>query len=209
MVATGTHIQCSAQAPGAFETNLQAAPLHSDSIVVHQGAQLVSASPVKKNSNPVPSTPHSQIRRRRPADMFAKSSPLLAPKAQGQELICNPATSFGSPLISIGSNTDAMLDRLKLGDEILPELRALVRTVRSSRWEAVFMSPKWNLARGQAAMLSNALLADLQVGMVPFSPDAIILKVSYVPFFSSLIEIYLLCSADRQYLPPSSSCLAF
>ncbi|KAJ8584816.1 hypothetical protein M405DRAFT_844924 [Rhizopogon salebrosus TDB-379] len=108
--------------------------------------------------------------------MFAKSSPLLAPKAQGQELICDPTTSLGSPLISIGSNTDTMLDRLKLGDEILPELQVLVRTVHSSRWEAVFMSLKWNLACGQAAMLSNALLADLQVGMVLFSPDAIILK---------------------------------
>jgi len=188
MVATGARIQCSAQAPGAFVTNLQAAPLHSDSIAVRQGAELAATSPAKlKNPNPVPSTPHSQIRRRRPADMFAKSSPLLAPKAQDRELICDP-TILRLPLISIGPNTNAALDQLELGDEILPKLRALARTVRSSRWEAVFMSPKWNLAPGHAAILSNALLADLQVGIAPFNPDAIILKVRHVSFFTSLFS---------------------
>lgn len=78
---------------------------------------------------------------------------------------------FGPALISLGPNTDAAIDRFKLGDEILPKLRALTGTVRSSQWEAIFRSPQWDLTYKQAFVLSRALLADLVQGM-PTNPEA-------------------------------------
>ncbi|KAG2029233.1 hypothetical protein BDR03DRAFT_1018706 [Suillus americanus] len=68
----------------------------------------------------------------------------------------------GSPLISIGPYTDAALNQLKLGDKNLLKLRTLVAAVHSSRWEAVFRSPSWDLTYEQASILSYALLMDLQ-----------------------------------------------
>jgi hypothetical protein len=92
----------------------------------------------------------------------------------------------GLPLISIGPYTDAALDRLKLGNENLPKLRTLVAAVCSSRWEAVFRSPTWDLTYEQASILSNALLMDLQVGVRDINPEAAKWKVSHSPFFASL-----------------------
>lgn len=131
MVATGAHIQCSAQAPDVFASALQA-----------------------------------------PSDVNVANMPSAA--------ICHAATSttqhqirqsVGPALISVGPNTDAVLDRFKLGDQILPKLRVLATTIHSSQWESVFRSPKWDLSYKQASLLLKALLADLQG--VPVNPDVI------------------------------------
>ncbi|KAF9231996.1 hypothetical protein BU15DRAFT_81740 [Melanogaster broomeanus] len=74
---------------------------------------------------------------------------------------------YGPPIISIGPHTDAVIDRFKLGDEVLPKICELVCSIRSSHWEAVFRSPKWDLTYEQAANLTSALRADLKVAPVP------------------------------------------
>ncbi|KAI6033555.1 hypothetical protein BKA83DRAFT_108402 [Pisolithus microcarpus] len=70
--------------------------------------------------------------------------------------------ALSSPLISIGPNTDAVLDHFSLGDEVLPCLHVLVGTVCSSRWEVVLRAKPWNLTYKQASNLSRALLADIK-----------------------------------------------
>ena len=71
-------------------------------------------------------------------------------------------TIYDPPIISIGPHTDAVLDRFKMGDEVIFKLRHLMSTVRSSRWEAVLRSPKWDLTFEQAVNIAKALNADLQ-----------------------------------------------
>jgi len=78
--------------------------------------------------------------------------------------LTNPAI-FPPTLVSIGPNTDAVLDRFKMNDDVLPRLRTLSSTVHSSRWEAVLRSHQWNLPYEQAANLSRALNADTQGSM--------------------------------------------
>lgn len=180
MVATGARIQCSAQAPDTFSTNLQSPLLHSDSAAIRRGVELAAESA----NRTTPLTPRSEMRQRRPADVFTKAVPLVAAPSQGQ--FARNLSMVGSPLISIGPYTDAALDRLKLGDENLPKLRTLVAAVRSSRWEAVFRSPTWDLTYEQASILSDALLMDLQVGVRDINPEAAKWKVSHSPFFAFL-----------------------
>lgn len=208
-VAAGARIQCSALAHQAF-ANLQAPLQHSDSAAIRRVAEL-AASPEKKTANSMPkSEPHSQVRRRRrPADIFAESAPLVPANTQGRESVCDPVI-FGPLLISIRPNTDAALDQLGLRDSVLPRLRILVGTVRSSRWEAMFRGPQWDLGYEQAATLSNALFADLQVGVASFNPEVVKLKVGssfLLPFYAN--QFIFACSPDHRCLTPSSSFLAF
>lgn len=65
-------------------------------------------------------------------------------------------------IVSIGPQTDAALDWFKLSDSLVPRLRDMARTTRSSRWEATLRSPAWGLSSRQAVGLSNAILADLK-----------------------------------------------
>jgi len=112
-----------------------------------------------------PSTPTSarqcSTRQRRPADMFLYGDNI---KFSEPFSVVIPADSpvSDSPLISMGPNTDAVLDRFNLGDDILPRLHLLVSMVRSSRWEAVLRSTPWDLTYEQASNLSNALVSDLK-----------------------------------------------
>lgn len=127
------------------------------SAAIRQGVEWATSV----GTNPNPSTPHSRIRQRRPADVFASDK---GPGAifSAQSELNHDVQKFDPPLISIGPNTDSALDRFNLGDELLPKLRVLVSTVRSSRWESVFRSQQWDLTYDQALVLSRALLTDLQ-----------------------------------------------
>jgi hypothetical protein len=153
----------------------------SPSAAIREG--VVEAMSTATKTPPLSSLPH-QVRQRRPADAFLaarvpnKLSGLRS-SGKGQESLHN-ANVFGPALISLGPNTDAAIDRFKLGDEVLPKLRALAGTVRSSRWEAVFRSPQWDLTYEQAFVLSKALLADLQ-GMPTSNPEFV--KVSKLVLF--------------------------
>lgn len=65
-----------------------------------------------------------------------------------------------APIISIGLNTDRVLDRFQLDDSLIPHLRVLASTVRSGRWEETLCTPDWGLSYEQAAKLADALLLD-------------------------------------------------
>ncbi|KAF8441340.1 hypothetical protein L210DRAFT_824634, partial [Boletus edulis BED1] len=100
-------------------------------------------------------------RQRRPAEAFLYEAaenfpepiPLVLPtETEPKKLV----------LISIGPNTDAVLDRFNLGDEVLPTLHSLITRVRSSRWEVALRSSPWNLTYEQATNLAGALAADLK-----------------------------------------------
>ncbi|KAG2126224.1 hypothetical protein DEU56DRAFT_758971 [Suillus clintonianus] len=152
-------------APKSFLKNLQnsspavAGSKQPNSAAIREGAEWAAKVATKVN----PLTPRSQIRQRRPADVFnANSDP--GPIFRGQPLteLYRDVHKFEPPLISIGPNTDTALDQFKLGDDTLPKLRLLVSTVRSSRWESVFRSQKWDLTYEASFGLSRALLADLR-----------------------------------------------
>lgn len=69
---------------------------------------------------------------------------------------------FGGAIISIGPHTDATLDRFHLPDTLVPRLRNLSTTVRSSKWEATLRTTSWALSFEQASNLSKAMVADIK-----------------------------------------------
>ena len=71
------------------------------------------------------------------------------------------ADGFQGAIISIGPETDAIIDRFGLDDSLVPHLRVLTRQVRSSRWETVLRTPKWGLSYEQSANLAGAMRADI------------------------------------------------
>ncbi|KIK13750.1 hypothetical protein PISMIDRAFT_118264 [Pisolithus microcarpus 441] len=96
-----------------------------------------------------------------PADAFLNAANTLS--LDPTPLSISPDQSAPSSLlISIGPNTDAILDCFSLGDEVLPHLYVLVGTVHSSHWEVVLRAKPWNLTYEQASNLSRALLADIK-----------------------------------------------
>ncbi|KAG2108126.1 hypothetical protein BD769DRAFT_1675384 [Suillus cothurnatus] len=76
----------------------------------------------------------------------------------------------GSPIISIGPHTDAVLDRFKMSDEVILKLCALTSTVHISHWQAVLRSKEWAFTFEQAANLVKALNADLQLQKLDMNP---------------------------------------
>ncbi|KAG1881213.1 hypothetical protein F4604DRAFT_1922222 [Suillus subluteus] len=139
MVATGAHIQCSAQSPQAFSDSLQVKaqskilPIDIPSVAIHA---------------------------------FVPGDNNMGPLFSGQEL---SGPKFGPPLISIGANTDAALDRL------------------------VFRSPRWDLTYEQATILSKALLTDLQVQLevIKYRSSSVLtvtLKVLRILVFKTMVS---------------------
>ncbi|KAG2058978.1 hypothetical protein BDR06DRAFT_1003624 [Suillus hirtellus] len=146
LVATGAYIMCSAQAPKTFVKNLQTLSLaHADSkkllsAAICKGVEW-AASVATKASN---LTPCLQICQCQQAEVFiADRDP--GPTFSAQWELTHDATSFNPPLISIGSNMDAILDHFKLGDEVSSKLCLLIQTVRSSHWESVLRAQAWDL----------------------------------------------------------------
>ncbi|KAG1764089.1 hypothetical protein EV702DRAFT_1051461 [Suillus placidus] len=206
MVATGAHIQCSAQSPEAFANDFQAQaqskilPSDIPSAAIREGVELAISTAKKP-------TAHShRIRQRRLTEVYVPGDKNAGPLFSGQELSHAAEAKFGPALISIGANTDATLDRLGLGDEILLKLRILIGTTRSSRWEAVFRSPKWNFTYEQATILSKALLTDLQVQ--PVVIKVTFSKVTFSKYSTLLLVIRPPLSKSSALLqvirPPSS-----
>jgi hypothetical protein len=83
-----------------------------------------------------------------------------------QNVTANPphessADGFHGAIISIGPETDAVIDHFNLDDNLVPHLRVLTRQVRSSRWEAVLRTPQWGLSYEQSANLARAMRADI------------------------------------------------
>ena len=74
------------------------------------------------------------------------------------------ADGFGGIIISLGPNTDNILNWFQLDDSLVPRLHVLTRKVCSTRWEAVLRTPHWGLTYEQASNLSRAMLADINGG---------------------------------------------
>jgi hypothetical protein len=158
MSATSARIQCSACSRRQFRSDLEVnAHVATLSPAIREGRALALA---KSNETPSakPFPGENKIRQRRYADAF-----LLAPEPKLKPAKPTGETaSFGSPLISIGPHTDAMLDRFKMGDVVLLRLHELVGSVRSSRWEAVLRSSEFGLTYDEASTLTSALLMDIR-----------------------------------------------
>ena len=75
-------------------------------------------------------------------------------------------TGLMCAIISIGLQTDRALDELDLDDLLIPHLRQLVSTVRSSKWESTLCSSGYGLQPDEAAHLKIALLEDLAGGIL-------------------------------------------
>ncbi|KAG1836618.1 hypothetical protein F4604DRAFT_1943019 [Suillus subluteus] len=144
---TGARIQCSAHSPRQFQRDFVIAALSKSRMPPNPKSAAVKHATALASSGSVGSP---KIKQRRNADAFLLS---------GTNAVPDPKVF--APLLSIGPNTDAMLDRFKIGDEAILKLRDLIVTVRSSRWEVVLRSPKWDLTYEQAANLTKALHADL------------------------------------------------
>jgi hypothetical protein len=114
------------------------------------------------NAGASPQSPLPTLRpRSRPAAAFELGRAIVPQLVDSPTLSLHDRPKFCPPLISIGPHSDVVLDKFKLGDDILPRLHTLLGTVRSSLWEDVLKSPEWNLSREQAVFLTRALLADV------------------------------------------------
>jgi hypothetical protein len=69
---------------------------------------------------------------------------------------------FKGTIISIGPQTDAILNWFKLDDKLIPQLCVLTHQVQNTQWESVLRMPQWGLSYEQASSLSGAMLADLK-----------------------------------------------
>ncbi|KAI6012301.1 hypothetical protein BKA83DRAFT_16703, partial [Pisolithus microcarpus] len=166
--------------PGAEEDEQHLSP----SAAIRETVKFVPS--IKKPQPPgMPTTSLHQCstRQRRPADAFLNAANTLS--LDPTPLSISPdQLAPSSLLISIGPNTDAILDRFSLGDEVLPRLHVLVGTVRSSRWEVVLRAKPWNLTYEQASNLSRALLADIKG-----TPEFRIMMQTTYPTLSALLRI--------------------
>jgi hypothetical protein len=147
--------------------------------------------------------PHVTVRRPKlvsvPTSELSTSASYLSLEASAQAPFSalpriRPPVSLIEALISIGPNTDAVLDTFSLDDRLIPRLRILATTIRSNKWQAALRTPEWGLSFEQAMSLSNALQADVDGGLscqakvkldYPLGPKAI----SDYPFNSSVLQI--------------------
>ena len=92
-------------------------------------------------------------------------------------LIPFDSSKFDPPLISLSPNSDVALNHFGLGDDLLPCLHALVRTVCSSHWEAILRAAPWSLTFEQASNLSQVLSSDLKAAAVPSTMTMVLLSL--------------------------------
>lgn len=191
LVPTGSRIQCSAHPSKAltydFETQFttkskDSSGAQQQSAVVQHAIALASGTHTVPAGSPKP-------HQRRYANFFSLPKNVEDDTSDGPKQWTSGFTypdlprKFpvdGSPIISIGPHTDAVLDRFKMGDEVIPKLRELMATVRSSRWETVLRSPKWAFTFEQAANLARALDADLQLQTVNSKVRALLIQYTLV-----------------------------
>lgn len=71
-----------------------------------------------------------------------------------------PVALSDQPIIRFGAETDIALERLKLQDSIIPHLRHLAYSTRSSKWEQTLRGPQWSFTYEQAVVISRAMIED-------------------------------------------------
>jgi len=77
---------------------------------------------------------------------------------------------YHGAIVSIGPLSDAVLDRFGISDLVIPKLRVLTQTIRSSRWEETLRKGDWGLTYEQAANLSQAMYTDISRQVQSVSP---------------------------------------
>jgi hypothetical protein len=83
------------------------------------------------------------------------SQPKLAPHKSHVD-------GFQGAIISIGPQTDSILDRFDLDNDLVPCLRVLTQTIHSGKWEATLRTSCFGLTYEQAPKLTNAMLNDIR-----------------------------------------------
>ncbi|KAG1768106.1 hypothetical protein EV702DRAFT_1050123 [Suillus placidus] len=163
---TGSRIRCSARAPAQFQRDFV--------VATSQESSTPSKSSAVKQATAL-AVGTAKMKHRQNAEVFSHAKIYGDPEVK----------VFGPPLISIGPNTDAVIDRFKMGDQTILKLRELITTMRSSRWEAILRSPKWDFTYEHTSNLTAALHADLDGrrmdGMHKMSAQlSVVLKIAAV-----------------------------
>ena len=160
-------MQCSSIPQDVFESDAVEScnrTRKATSSAISQAAQMATPKKIhevtKASAIPPSPQPLTTVRRWRPADVGLEKENLSTTIASA--LLNQDAIVVGPVLLSLGPRSDAVIDRYKLGDKSLPKLRALVGSVRSSKWKQALRSPPYNLTFEQASNLAHALHADLQ-----------------------------------------------
>ncbi|KAG9310200.1 hypothetical protein JVU11DRAFT_9841 [Chiua virens] len=159
----GTHICCSAQPYVAPSSSTSKSKRVTSKAAKPSGAE----NDMKVGVSTPQAATQSQVHQRHNADRFAPDevAKAILDATSGKSSTLEATALSPHPIISIGANTDAVLDRFGLSDQIIPRLRELVTSMRSSCWEATLRNTPWNLNYEQATNLQRALHADLGVDM--------------------------------------------
>ncbi|KAG2112651.1 uncharacterized protein F5147DRAFT_650807 [Suillus discolor] len=129
-----------------------------------------------------------------PAPMVATGTRIQCSVQAPKVFFTTDMFAKSSPLVVTHTESNATLDQLNLGDKNVLKLQTLIGTICSSHWEAILRSLAWDLKYEKAAILSSALLADLQVDIWSINPE---------------VATSLKVSTNHHGLPPSSSFSAF
>ena len=67
---------------------------------------------------------------------------------------------FQGAIISVGPETDQVLGYHGIDDDIIPRLRVLAQTVKSSHWKFKLRDPQYKLTTEQAVDIAEAMMND-------------------------------------------------
>lgn len=197
-------IQCSSLNPDEQLEPSENVQHSSPSATICESAILIPDGTIKVNSmnatmNPATSTTtcqHSACKHH-PANTFQfiikgiLAKPILL-------AILPDLPALDIPLISLGANTDAILNCFGLSDQLLLCLHKLVRTIYNIYWKVMLVAMLWNLTYKQASNLSKALLVDFQGK----SFDQTVRFISYNMALTNMITSYYTEALCQYHVSP-------
>ncbi|KAF8436346.1 hypothetical protein L210DRAFT_3648116 [Boletus edulis BED1] len=210
-----TRIMCTVCRPDTTAAN--AASDSSPSAAIREAAKSTAATKEKviyesatlntPSLNKVPEAMPSGVRQRRQrhlADAFLTPAEEIS-TVTNFLVVPSDSSAPAHALISLGPNTDAVLDQFELGDNLLPRLHHLIASVQSSRWEVALRMAPWNLSYEQASNLSRAIAADLK-GTPNFAmntqPKPSILTIILKLLSITILSCLLYCAVPVHGHPP-------
>ncbi|KAG1778325.1 hypothetical protein EV702DRAFT_1196329 [Suillus placidus] len=134
---TGSRIRCSARAPAQFQRDFV--------VAASQESSTPSKSSAVKQATAL-AVGTAKMKRRRNAEVFSHAKIYGDPEVK----------VFGPPLISIGPNTDAVIDRFKMGDQTILKLRELITTSAQQPLGSDLEVPQIWMAVGWMACISGS-----------------------------------------------------
>ncbi|KAG2108907.1 uncharacterized protein F5147DRAFT_652503 [Suillus discolor] len=135
---------------------------------------------------------------------FEVSNKSLSAAVQMGQALANASPSKSKSDIRQHCNTDTfLLNAAQQDDHILPKLHQLIGSIRSSHWEAVLQSLKWNLTYEQASNLSRALNSDIHSNraMPTYTKSSSSFLSQMFTFFGALVFISPITRKHVQALP--------